>query len=259
MQKLVDFNILTFRLIKESGNFTVYGFGENYINLVQVPSEEAQSNNIGVQKMDGVCCSNDKGYAVQATEVCCSSDKPFVGQPTNKDSILNNSDINIVNIKHIDKGLVCVLEEKIHNEELRDALLDYISMRKKIKKPLTARSLTTIINRLTKFSSKVSEQIEMVDEAIIKNWLSVYPLSEEAKRRKAGEEFAYLETGEMPDDYEDWTQAYNKKQEEAKQKKKEFDEKMKDFKKWEQEESYDTGYNQSNFDRYSTKNKDLPF
>lgn len=34
LQKLVEFNILTYKLIKENGTFTVYGFGENYNKLV---------------------------------------------------------------------------------------------------------------------------------------------------------------------------------------------------------------------------------
>lgn len=34
MQKLVEFDILTYKLIKENGNQSVYGFGENYAYLV---------------------------------------------------------------------------------------------------------------------------------------------------------------------------------------------------------------------------------
>lgn len=84
MQKLVDFEILDYKLLKEGGTFSLYGFGKNYNNLVS--SDRVQSNDTGSDEQThdgmqsnntGVVQSNHTGYAVQ---------------PTNKDnSIKDNS------------------------------------------------------------------------------------------------------------------------------------------------------------------------
>lgn len=77
MQKLVDFKILTYKLVKEGGTFSLYGFGENYINLVQ-------STDYGMQ-------STNKGDAVNHQEGMQSTNYPVCSQPNNKDiSIKDN-------------------------------------------------------------------------------------------------------------------------------------------------------------------------
>ena len=51
LKKMVDFNILTYKLIKENGTFTAYGFGDLYENLIA--------------KKEGGCSLNSNGVAVQ--------------------------------------------------------------------------------------------------------------------------------------------------------------------------------------------------
>ena len=51
MQKLVEFGILSYKLLKEGGTFSLYGFGENYKNLINDDT-----------KIDGVCAQPDTGY-----------------------------------------------------------------------------------------------------------------------------------------------------------------------------------------------------
>jgi len=47
LQKLVDFDILTYKLVKEGGTIALYGFGKNYINLVCSSEGVVRSNDIG--------------------------------------------------------------------------------------------------------------------------------------------------------------------------------------------------------------------
>lgn len=91
LQKLVDFKILTYKLIKENGTFTVYGFGENYINLVK----DSTSNNKGSS-------SNDIGVVVQTTTGSGSNDIGVAGQTATKDKTINNK--TIINKTIIDKN-----------------------------------------------------------------------------------------------------------------------------------------------------------
>ena len=79
MHKLVEFGILEYKLIKDGGTFSLYGFGVNYINLVRSNDiGEVRSNDIGGVR------SNDIGGYVQTY---------------NKDSSINDSSINDSSMK----------------------------------------------------------------------------------------------------------------------------------------------------------------
>lgn len=62
------------------------------------------------------------------------------------------------------------------NPKLFQALKDYESMRKQMKKPLTIRSKEMLLEKLASFPDK--DWIPMLNVAINRNWLSVYPLKE---------------------------------------------------------------------------------
>lgn len=79
MQKLVEFEILEYKLVKEGGTFSLYCFGKNYINLVQSTDTGVwQSTSAGGMR------STDTGGG---------------GQPNNKDNSINNPSINDSSIK----------------------------------------------------------------------------------------------------------------------------------------------------------------
>lgn len=72
MQKLVDFDILTYKLVKEGGTFSLFGFGENYKYLVdgsKKPASDAAPGSGGMPfKQQGVCRSNNIGGVVQTAD-----------------------------------------------------------------------------------------------------------------------------------------------------------------------------------------------
>ena len=71
IQKLVEFNVLEYKLIKENGTFSLYTFGSNYNGLIN--SNGMQSNVYGV---------------------CNQSYTGVYGQKHTKDNIINNISIN---------------------------------------------------------------------------------------------------------------------------------------------------------------------
>lgn len=77
MQKLVDFGILTYKLLKDGGTFSLYGFGENYKNLI---------------------ASNDIGCTVEQHRGMRSNDIGVCGQTTNKDNSIKDTSIKDNNI-----------------------------------------------------------------------------------------------------------------------------------------------------------------
>lgn len=92
MQKLVEFEILEYKLVKEGGTFSLYCFGKNYINLVQ-------SNNIGGAQ------SNDAG-GVRSNDIGVCS------QPHNKDKSIIDSSIT---------------NKSITNKEIYISVIDYLN------------------------------------------------------------------------------------------------------------------------------------
>jgi uncharacterized phage protein (TIGR02220 family) len=83
MQKLVEFKILDYKFLKQGGTFSLYAFGENYINLVR--STEYP-----------VCSQPDTGCAIEQLPGVGSTIHPVDGQPDNKD-------ISIIDSPFIDK------------------------------------------------------------------------------------------------------------------------------------------------------------
>lgn len=89
-QKLCHFKILKYELVKKKGTFTLYTFGENYINLVDNACKEG-------------CGSTDNGGSGL-------TDRGVVAQPTNKDiSIKDNSISKEIN-KESDERIVSAEE-----------------------------------------------------------------------------------------------------------------------------------------------------
>ena len=91
MQKLVEFGILEYKLIKDGGTFSLYSFGKNYINLVGSNEQGVRSNDIGGVR------SNDIGGDVQPD----NKDKSIIDKSINNNKEINKEseiDINFENL-----------------------------------------------------------------------------------------------------------------------------------------------------------------
>lgn len=67
----------------------------------------------------------------------------------------------------------------VPNVELADTVLDFIEMRKTIKKPMTERAVKILLNKLPRLSPSTSTQIKILEQSIINNWTDVYPVKDE--------------------------------------------------------------------------------
>lgn len=62
-------------------------------------------------------------------------------------------------------------------EEIKDAFMDWIQMRKDKKKPIkTKRAVTRALNKLNALTKNPEKQRELIDYAIYRNWESFYPI-----------------------------------------------------------------------------------
>lgn len=80
-----------------------------------------------------------------------------------------------------------------NDEKLNNAFDDFVQMRKLMKKPMTDRAITLMINKLEKlsklpFSDAMDNDlaIKILERSIEKSWLDIYPLKEENSSKKDG-------------------------------------------------------------------------
>ena len=94
-------------------------------------------------------------------------------------------------------------------EEIKDVFMEWAEMRGKIKKPILSEgTVTRALNKLNSLSKNTEKQIEIIEYAIDKNWLSFYPISESSNKKSQPEPPRYkqfepepeVDTCGMPDD-----------------------------------------------------------
>ena len=117
--------------------------------------------------------------------------------PPMQQSCTNNIDINNIN-NNIDNNKERkkeskktpydeIINELIKDPDIKEGLYEFIKMRKLMKKPLTDRALKQLIHKLFTLSTNKQEQIQILDNSIINNWSSIYPLKNEYKGSKRKE------------------------------------------------------------------------
>lgn len=84
----------------------------------------------------------------------------------------------------------------VTDDELRELYYEYIKMRKLIKAPMTDRALTMLINKVNELEpGNIERQKQMLKNAILNNWKSVYPLKDIALTEKKATEYKNLTGG----------------------------------------------------------------
>ena len=65
------------------------------------------------------------------------------------------------------------------DEELNEAIKNFIEFRKKIKKPMTDHAVDLLIANLNKLSNYIPEQIEIINQSILNGWQGIFPLKDQ--------------------------------------------------------------------------------
>lgn len=76
------------------------------------------------------------------------------------------------------------------SDELNQAFIDFVEMRKRIKKPMTDRAIKMALNKLKKLATNkitnefdVDVAIAILEQSIFKSWTDLYPLKDENKNK----------------------------------------------------------------------------
>lgn len=108
-------------------------------------------------------------------------------------NIVNNNIVNNKDIKKESKkdsnGYNAIIQEKFSNNEVIEALKEFIKMRTMIKKPLTDYALKMLCNKLIKLSSDPDTQVKILQQSIMNNWQGIFELKEDQKQQQKQSNF----------------------------------------------------------------------
>lgn len=100
-----------------------------------------------------------------------TNEQPTTNQQLTNNQPLNKNDKNDKNDKNKDIGV------------FETTLNDFITMRKAIKKPLTDKALVLLKNKLNGITINEEEQIKILEQSILNNWQSVFPLKTDLPKK----------------------------------------------------------------------------
>lgn len=98
---------------------------------------------------------------------------------TDNNTSINNTfnNTNEYKEKNIKKESVnSVISEYTENKDLQDALHDFVEMRNKARKPLTARAMKLSLNKLNELALDDVTKIAIVNQSIVHSWSTFYKL-----------------------------------------------------------------------------------
>ncbi len=75
-------------------------------------------------------------------------------------------------------ALCAAVEGMTKNQQLRNALKAFVQMREMIKKPMTEEALALLMTRLNAMSGDDETRTAIVNQSVLNNWQSVYPLKQ---------------------------------------------------------------------------------
>ena len=78
-----------------------------------------------------------------------------------------------------------IINSLVDNDDIKEVLVEFIKMRKLIKKPLTNRALKNIISKLKKLAGNDDTlAVAILDQSITNSWQDIYTLKEDYTIRK---------------------------------------------------------------------------
>lgn len=157
------------KTLKESG----------YIKVERVKSGNLKAKNIYEIIMDERDrCINFRDIENEYLENEYTNNNSLNNNSLNNNSVNNNS-INKKEKKKKRTDLDVLINEYTSNSFLQETIIDFIKMRKGIKKPVTERALKGILNKLDKLATTDDIKIKILENSIENCWQGVFPLKKD--------------------------------------------------------------------------------
>ena len=167
------------RLIKETGlsKSTLIKCLKELEELGYIISEKAAGNNnkYFIDSSIKISSSKNDSSTKNDTSSSTKNDTGVVLNLVHKNKQENKQ-------KNNNSDLEVIVEAYTDNKELRETIIDFIEMRKSIKKKLTERGLKGILNKLDKIALNDYEKIEILENSIMNCWQGVFEIKKEAHK-----------------------------------------------------------------------------
>lgn len=166
LKKLVSFNILSHQTVKSGGTFSYYGFGPEYVRLVDT-NHAQQSSDPAQDFSEGVPNKLDTPQQKISDQINPSTKDPSTKEPKERKK---------------PSTFDAIIAERTDNEKLREVIGEFIRMRSRIKKPLTNYALQLRLNKLWRLGSTDEERIAIVEQSVGACWQDFFPLKDDVPK-----------------------------------------------------------------------------
>lgn len=132
----------------------------------------------------------EKAYGIEPEDI---SDKPYVKYGTEAEKHLSVKRLRpsatptkARACAHAEVGKPRKKSEPVKysdDPELNDAIVEFIKFRKGIKKPMSDRAITLMMNKLESLSHDKHEQVQILNQSIMQGWTGLYALKDDGKSR----------------------------------------------------------------------------
>lgn len=190
--------------------FEAYGMIELVENVITIPNWEKHQS---LEKMElekeqnrkRVAAYRERQKQLTSSESNCNDYSNVTVTESNADRIDKDKDIDIDIKKERKKAAAGSSYDKIvssytDNEELKQALYEFIKMRKLIKKPLTDYALQRITSKLDSMTTDDGKKVAILNQSICNNWQGIFELKDGAYNSKPA---APTNTAKTPSNYDD--------------------------------------------------------
>lgn len=158
----------------------------------QVASQQVASQQVASQQ---VASRRVASYQDTSQSRCIS--KGSININNYNSNILNNNNINSNTINNTLDG-TSPKDAKSHTRkselvkysddpELNDAIVEFIKFRKGIKKPMSDRAITLMMNKLESLSHDKHEQVQILNQSIMQGWTGLYALKDDRQNGSRGQ------------------------------------------------------------------------
>ena len=188
LNKLVDFGILCHKTVKNGGTFSYYGFGPEYVRLVDSSSASNARNDMGGQ-------SNDEGVVSETTtpmqqndvQIDSSTKYPSTKEPEER----KKEDGRLFEISEDEKrrgeieSFNAIIDGFTTYEPLREALREFLKYRvassKLSKKAFTNDAMKKNLTKLLSLTQDQDEMVGIVNQTIASGWSGFFKLRDDSE------------------------------------------------------------------------------
>lgn len=154
--------------------FEQFGMVELIDNVITIPNWGKHQNFDKIEKNNEYMREYMREYRQKQRSLSCKTN-------SKTNSKVNSKTNSKVNVSALDKNRKEKNREEkttiyAGNPKLDKAINNYVAHRESINKPLTPSSLDILLDNLNKLSSDINEQIEILNQSVVKGWVDIYPL-----------------------------------------------------------------------------------